>query len=85
MSERVQQLSELLDVDANDPVALGQALGSLGLVLNTGAFTVGGGTVQGDATTLGFYGATAVAKQSGVAVTAGAIHAALVNLGLIAA
>lgn len=34
---------------------------------------------------VGFYAATPVAKQTGVAVTAGAIHAALVNLGLIAA
>ena len=34
---------------------------------------------------LGFYGATGVAKQTGVAVTAAAIHAALVALGLIAA
>lgn len=35
--------------------------------------------------TVGFYGATGVAKQTGVAVTAAAIHAALVNLGLISA
>lgn len=35
--------------------------------------------------TLGFYGATGVAKQTGVAVSAAAIHAALVALGLIAA
>ncbi len=35
--------------------------------------------------TLGFYGSTGVAKQTGVAVTAAAIHAALVALGLIAA
>lgn len=34
---------------------------------------------------VGFYNATPVAKQTGVAVTAGAIHAALVNLGLISA
>lgn len=34
--------------------------------------------------TLGFYGATPVAKQSGVAATAAGIHSALVNLGLIA-
>ena len=34
---------------------------------------------------IGFYGATPVAKQSGVAVSAAGIHAALVNLGLIAA
>lgn len=32
---------------------------------------------------LGFYGATAVAKQTSVPVTAADIHAALVNLGLI--
>ena len=34
---------------------------------------------------LGFYGASPVAQQTGVAVTAAAIHAALVNLGLITA
>lgn len=34
---------------------------------------------------LGFYGATATAKPTGVAVTAAGIHAALVSLGLIAA
>jgi len=35
-------------------------------------------------TTLGFHGATPVAKQTGVAVTIAAVHAALTNLGLIA-
>lgn len=34
---------------------------------------------------LGFYGATPIVKQTGVAVTAEGIHAALVTLGLIAA
>lgn len=34
---------------------------------------------------LGFYGTTGIPKQTGVAVTAGGIHAALVALGLIAA
>jgi hypothetical protein len=34
---------------------------------------------------LGFYGGAKVAKPTGVAVTAAAIHAALVDLGLIAA
>lgn len=34
---------------------------------------------------LGFYGHAAQAQQTGVAVTAAAIHAALVNLGLITA
>ncbi len=38
-----------------------------------------------DGSTAGFYGTTPVAKQTGVAVTAAAIHAALVNLGLIGA
>jgi len=36
-------------------------------------------------TTLGFYRHAPVAQQTGVAVTAAAIHAALVNLGLITA
>ena len=34
---------------------------------------------------LGFYGTAAIAKQTGVAVDAAGIHAALVALGLIAA
>ena len=34
---------------------------------------------------VGFYGATPVAQQTGVAVDAAGIHAALVNLGLITA
>lgn len=34
---------------------------------------------------IGFYGGTPVAKQTGVAVTAAAVHAALVSLNLIAA
>jgi hypothetical protein len=42
--------------------------------------------VQGDATgTLAFYGGAGTTKQTGVAVTAAAIHAALVALGLISA
>lgn len=51
--------------------------------INAGA----GGSVQvgGDAAALvGFYGTAAIVKQTGVAVTAGAVHAALVALGLIA-
>ena len=34
---------------------------------------------------IGFYGTAPVAQQTGVAVSAAAIHAALVNLGLITA
>jgi hypothetical protein len=40
---------------------------------------------SGTAPMLGFYGANAVAKPTGVAVSAEGIHAALVSLGLIAA
>jgi len=35
--------------------------------------------------TVGFYGTTPIAKQTGVAVSAAGVHAALVALGLIAA
>jgi hypothetical protein len=34
---------------------------------------------------VGFYGADPIAKQTGVAVSAGGVHAALVALGLITA
>lgn len=52
-------------------------------VVTGGAFgvKVGNSTTE----TLGFYGQTGVAQQTGVAVSAAAIHAALVALGLITA
>lgn len=51
------------------------------LALGTTAGTkIGTGATQ----KLGFYGATPVAKQTGVANTAGGIYTALQNLGLIA-
>lgn len=43
------------------------------------------GALDHDGTTVGFYGATPTAQQTGVAVSAAGIHAALVNLGLITA
>jgi hypothetical protein len=43
------------------------------------------GDFDHDGTNLGFYGTAPIAKQTGVAVTAGGIHAALVALGLISA
>lgn len=43
------------------------------------------GALNHDGATVGFYGTVPVAQQAGVAVTAAAIHAALVNLGLITA
>ena len=48
---------------------------------NTSGIKIGETTDQ----VIGFYGSTGVAKQTGVAVTAAAIHAALVALGLISA
>lgn len=51
--------------------------------------TAPSGTVRGalrhTGSTAGFYGATPVAKQTAVPVTADGVHAALVNLGLISA
>lgn len=41
--------------------------------------------VGGASASVGFYGTTPIALQTGVAVTAGGIHAALVALGLITA
>lgn len=55
---------------------------------STGIFTLGdvGITMlKHTGTTAGFYNTTPIIKQTGVAVTAAGIHAALVNLGLIAA
>lgn len=45
------------------------------------------GTIVGKTATetVGFYGTTGVAQQTGVAVSAAGIHAALVALGLITA
>lgn len=45
----------------------------------------GGVEVGGTSGEVGFYGTTPVALQTGVAVSAAGIHAALVNLGLITA
>jgi hypothetical protein len=53
------------------------ALASTGAATFAGAVTIGGN--------VGFYNASPVAKPTGVAVTAAAIHAALVTLNLIAA
>jgi len=43
------------------------------------------GDIDHDGSNVGFYGTAPVAQQTGVAVTAAGIHAALVNLGLITA
>lgn len=53
----------------------------------TGALASGAGTnrMRWNTTGIGFYTTAPIALQTGVAVTAAAIHAALVNLGLITA
>ena len=53
--------------------------------LESGETLTLGGDLDHDGTNVGFYGTAPIAKQTGVLVTAGAVHAALVNLGLIAA
>lgn len=55
-------------------------VGSVLLDCQDGDIRLGGAADQ-----IGFYGAAPVAQQTGVAVSAAAIHAALVNLGLITA
>lgn len=57
---------------------------ALGDMLLNGGLEVDG-AFDHDGSTVGFYGATPTAKQTGVAVSAAGIHAALVTLGLIAA
>ena len=51
--------------------------------VSTGTMIATAGGTSGQK--LGFFGATPVVQRTGVAVTAGGIHAALVTLGLITA
>ena len=81
----------ITDSQANSAIITSSGNDYMIQVRNTGTlrFNVGvGGTVEiGDAATslVGFYGHPAIAQQTGVAVTAPGIHAALVALGLITA
>ncbi len=50
--------------------------------LESGETLTLGGDLDHDGTNVGFYGTAPIAKQTGVAVTDAAIHAALVALGL---
>lgn len=77
----------------NYPVTAGNVAGQLAVYTAEGEATAGvaivaktTGTVNVGAPTnlLGFYGAAAIARQTGVPVTINAVHQALVNLGLIA-
>jgi hypothetical protein len=66
----------LCSVGTNAPLLLfGQGTG--------GVQISGPVVVAGNGSSLGFYGATPVSKQTGVAATTAAIYAALCNLGLI--
>jgi hypothetical protein len=76
----------------NYPVTASNVAGQLAIYSAEGEATAGvalvaksTGTVNVGAPTnlLGFYGAAATARQTGVAVTIAAVHQALVNLGLI--
>jgi hypothetical protein len=71
----------VLDVNGSNVVTLAQA----GLDVLVGAAIEIDGDLNHDGSNVGFYGTAPIAKQTGVAVTAGGIHAALVALGLIAA
>lgn len=85
------------DVDIADDLTVGGdatvtgAVQGATVVATTGVTTVGltvtGNSAIGNAgsDTIGFYGQAATAQQTGVAVTAAGIHAALVALGLITA
>lgn len=78
------------DLTVGDDVAVtGDAVVSGNLTVTGIAGSVAALVAQGifahQGTTLGFYNTSPIAKQTGVAVTAGGIHAALVALGLIAA
>jgi hypothetical protein len=75
--------SEDLTYSANFTFSSGvlQVIGGLSVLSGAEAFVIQ--TLS--AGTLGFFGATPVARPTGVAVSAAAIHAALVSLGLIAA
>ena len=59
-----------------------EGLGTGGVLLKDGGAAT---KIALDTTGIGFYGASPVAKPTGVAVDAAGIHAALVTLGLIAA
>lgn len=69
-------------------VVLGSTLTLSGALIGPMSLTKADGTtklIESNATGLGFYGATPVARPTGVAVDAAGIHAALVSLGLITA
>lgn len=66
---------------ATSPTILYDASGNQ-ILAETGTSAVRLGATSGS---IGFYGTTPIAKQTGVAVTAQGIHDALVALGLIAA
>jgi hypothetical protein len=68
-----------------DPAAGSASPTFTGTVTADNLTAAGNVALAGAAKTLGFYNHAPTALQTGVAVTAAGIHAALVNLGLITA
>lgn len=84
------ELNQLgLTIDADGETTL-YYNGTMELVTKSGGIRIDDeleidGALNHDGSAVGFYGATPVSQQTSVAVTAAAIHTALVNLGLITA
>lgn len=68
----------------DEDTGMGRVSADLGCLIAGGVNVMQFGET-GSAATLGFFGTTAVEKETGVAVSSAGIHAALVTLGLIAA
>lgn len=67
--------------DGGVPIAINRSTGNVTLSAEIEI----NGNLNHDGSNVGFYGTAPVAQQTGVAVSAAGIHAALVNLGLITA
>ena len=80
-----QELSNLIKSDRYVFEKLIQFLDGRNIQLGTSTGTKIGTTGGASGQKLGFFNTTPVVQQTGIAVTAAGIHAALVNLGLITA
>jgi hypothetical protein len=73
------------DITLTDDMSLDAATNTTAAITTANVTTLNSAHLDCNATGVSFYGASPAAKQTGVAVTAEAIHAALVALGLIGA
>ena len=80
-----EELSILVKSDRFVFEKLIQVLDGRNIKLGTGTGTKIGTSGGSSGQKIGFFNATPVVQQTGVAVSAAGIHAALVNLGLITA